>query len=253
MFTPDLDLKVATRCTMFQVQDKTGVDTGDGTKWDGVAGLDSSTLTAANIRIVSPSGTYTDNDVLTDITSPVTDEFWFSDLTGTQVDGLHNLIYTLKTTNIAITAYADYGTTVTGTVLVTSAGHPLVTGMYVNILDGTNYIGEYLVTKIDANTFYITATWVADDGATTGTITYKSTFYPYVYCAIEAGIEKMYANLSRMVIGETRDKYLNDANTADGLFKALKNAASSSNTDALDAILATLNQILDFNDVDPNL
>jgi hypothetical protein len=50
MFTPDLDLKVVTRCGKFSIQDKTGVDTGDGTKWSGVAGLDPSTLTSAILQ-----------------------------------------------------------------------------------------------------------------------------------------------------------------------------------------------------------
>lgn len=252
MFTPDLDLTVAIRCTVFQVKDKTGVDTGDGDKWKNVLGLDPSTLTAANIRIVAPDGTYSDNDVLSDIPIPVTGEFTFSNLTGTEVDGLHNLVYTLKTGDITITAYADYST-VTGTVKATSVGHNLVTGMYVNIITGTNYLGEFHITKIDVDNFYFTANWEGDDGSTTATITYKSTFYPFVYCAIEAAIDKMYANISRLVIGDQRTKYLNDANTVDGLLKSLKSSASSSNTDALDALLAECNQIISYYEVDPNL
>ena len=75
MFTPDLDLQVITRCTKFRIIDNTGVDTGDGDLWDGVAGLDSSTLTSAIIRVVNPSAVYTDYDVLSQIPSPVTGFF----------------------------------------------------------------------------------------------------------------------------------------------------------------------------------
>lgn len=254
MFTPDLDLKVVTRCSKFSIQDKTGVDTGDGKKWSGVAGLDPSTLTSAIIQIINPSGVESDEyDILSQIPNPVTDNWWFNDLTGTSVDGLHNIIYKLKTTDIAITAFSNYGSTVYGTVRATSATHGLVTGMYVDITGSTNYNGEHYVTRIDANTFYFTDTWVSNDGSCTGTKEYKSTFYPYVYCASEAGIDKMFANLARIVPGTTRKKYLDDALTAWGLLESLKSAITSSNTDALDVIQAEINQILDYYEVDPNL
>lgn len=254
MFTPDLDLKVVTRCSKFSIQDKTGVDTGDGDKWSGVAGLDPSTLTSAIIQIINPSGVASEEyDILSQVPSPVTGTWWYNDITGTNVDGLHNIIYKLQTTDINITAFADYGTTVHGTVLVTAATHGLVTGMYIEISGSTNYDGLYYVTKVNDNQFYITATWVSDDGACTGTKTYKSIFYPYVYCAAEAGVDKMYALLARMVPGETRKKYQDDANTAWALLQSLKSAISSSNTTALAAIQAEINQILVFYDVDPNL
>jgi len=253
MFTPDLDLRVATRCTIFQVQDKTGVDTGAGDKWSGVAGLDPSTLTAAVVRVINPSGDYTDHDILSQIPVPVLDSFWFNDMTGTGVDGLHNLVYTLKSTDITITAFADYGSTITGTVKATSVAHDLETGMYVTIAASTSYNGQFLVTRIDADNFYFTAVWLSDDGSTAATITYKSTFYPYVYCRAEAGIDKMFAIVSRMIPGPERTSYLDDANTAKGLLWALRSAMTSSNVDALDAILAEINQILSYYEVDANI
>jgi hypothetical protein len=64
-----------------------------------------------------------------------------------------------------ITAYADYSGTVAGTVLVTSAGHGLSTGDFVVIRGTTNYNGVFQATVVDASNFYITVTWVADDGA----------------------------------------------------------------------------------------
>lgn len=254
MFTPDLDLRVITRCTEFRIKDATGVDTGDGDAWSGVSGLDPSTLTAATIQIINPSGTtIATYDVLSQIPDPVTGEFWFDATGGSEVDGLHNLVYTLKTTDVAVSAYADYSATVNGTTLVTSTGHGMVTGNYVDITGATNYSGMYYVTRVSADTFYISEDFVADDGASTGTIAYKSTFYPYVYCAAQAGIEKMYSNLAMMTAGATRKQYRDDANAAYGLLMSLKSAISSSNTTALTNILAEINQILDFYDIDPNL
>ncbi len=74
-------------------------------------------------------------------------------------------LYSLKPTSKAITAFADYSGTVAGTVKATSAGHGLPAGTTANIaISGTiNYDGFYTVTYIDANSFYFTATWVAND------------------------------------------------------------------------------------------
>jgi len=253
MFTPDLDLQVVTRCTKFRIIDNTGVDTGDGDKWDGVSGLDSSTLTSAVIRVVNPSSVYTDYNVLSQIVNPVTGPIQFNDYTGTRVDGLHNLIYRLKTADKAISAYADYNATVPNTTKVTSASHAMATGNYVSISGTEQYDGEYYVTVIDTSNYYISKAFVTDEGASTGTTMYINYFYPYVYCEAEAGITKMHANVSQMVAGDARDKYLKNAETAKGLFNSLKSAITSSNVDALDALLAQINQILSFNNVDPQI
>lgn len=65
----------------------------------------------------------------------------------------------------AITAYADYSGTVAGTVLVSDAGHGLSTGDIITIRGSTNYNGIFAVTVVSVDTFYITNTWVVDDGA----------------------------------------------------------------------------------------
>lgn len=65
----------------------------------------------------------------------------------------------------AITAYADYGGTVAGTVKATDAGHGLSTGDIISIRGTTNYNGIFQITVIDSDNFYFTDTWVADDGA----------------------------------------------------------------------------------------
>lgn len=69
----------------------------------------------------------------------------------------------------AISAFADYGGTVAGAVAVISAGHGLITGNIITITGSTNYNGVFCVTYIDANTFYVIDTWVANDGASTWT------------------------------------------------------------------------------------
>ena len=96
MFEPNLDLQVVKRCSSFRIYDRTGVDTGDGDKWDGISGLSSSTLTSAVITIVYTDSTTTDEDVLSQIPVPVTGEFTFGDIDGVYVDGLYNLVYKLK-------------------------------------------------------------------------------------------------------------------------------------------------------------
>jgi len=252
MFDPNLDLQVVKRCSSFRIHDKTGVDTGSGDKWDGVSGLVASTLTSGIITIVDTNGGETDNDILSQIATPVTGEFTFNDINGTYVDGLYNLVYKLKTTDFAISAYSDYGLTVDSTVLVTATGHGLTTGLYASITGTTNYNGDYYATLVNANSFYIAADWVADDGASTGTTMYQSTFYPYVHCRAESGINAMYAQLSRMTPGPERDQYQADADTAWGLLQSLKSAITSSNVDALDDILAEINQVLDFRGIEVN-
>jgi hypothetical protein len=62
-----------------------------------------------------------------------------------------------------IASIADYSGTVAGTVKVTDTAHGLLTGNIVSITGTTNYNGIYTVTKIDANSFYITATWGATE------------------------------------------------------------------------------------------
>jgi hypothetical protein len=75
-----------------------------------------------------------------------------------------NALYNVKPTSKAITAFADYGGTVLGTVKATSVGHGLtgtVTG--IRISGTTNYNGLYTITVIDVDNFYFTDTWVTND------------------------------------------------------------------------------------------
>ena len=253
MFTPNLDLSVVTRCSKFRIYDKTGIDTGDGKGWNASTGPSAALLSSAIIRIIHPDATYVDVDVLSQIPTPVAGEFLFSDITGTYLDGLYNLNYKLKTTDITILSFLDYSATISGTTKVNSVANGITTGMYASITGTTNYNGDFYATRIDNDNFYITKAFVTDDGVSTGTKMYQSIFYPYVYCRAEAGINTLYANISRMVEGPTRDKYMDEANTLQGLLNSLKSAITSSNTNALDNLLAEINQLLDFREIEVNL
>lgn len=70
------------------------------------------------------------------------------------------------TTSGAITAFADAGG---GEVTVTDVAHGMQTGNTVTIIGTTSYNGTFVITKVDADNFKITDTWVADDATGTWT------------------------------------------------------------------------------------
>lgn len=252
MFTPSLDLDVVTKCGVFRITDDTGADTGDGTKWDGVAGLASATVSEAVITITNPAGTDSDEDVTTQITgaSPITGDLQFDDISGTYADGLYTFTYKVSTTTLSITAFTDYSGTVPGTVRATSVGHNLTTGMWVEFPAGHTYSDTYQITTVGLNNFYFTETY--DAGATTPvTVTrqYRGVFYPYVYCNAEAYIDAGFAAAAAMVQGTERDEYIKNLQMADGLLSALKSSITSANTTAMAALLARINQIVSFLDI----
>ena len=85
-----------------------------------------------------------------------------------QADTLYSHNSQPYATSHTITAFADYGATVAGTVLVTSATHNLPAGTSAVTISGTtHYNGSFTATKVGADTFYITVTWVSDDAAGT--------------------------------------------------------------------------------------
>jgi hypothetical protein len=81
----------------------------------------------------------------------------------------------------AITAFANYASIVTGTVLVTTrTSHNLITGNDIEIGDTTSYDGGYeQITKVSPSQFYMTDTFVADDA--TGKVYWVSDNYSYRY------------------------------------------------------------------------
>ena len=68
----------------------------------------------------------------------------------------------------SITAFADYSGTVAGTVLATDALHPYISGDAINIKDGSvgSYDATQVITVVDANSYYFTATFVSTETAT---------------------------------------------------------------------------------------
>jgi hypothetical protein len=71
-----------------------------------------------------------------------------------------------------ITTFANYTSTVSGTTLVTDASHGLATNDRITITSSPDSYydtassdsdGKYSITKVDANNFYITATYSAED------------------------------------------------------------------------------------------
>ena len=72
----------------------------------------------------------------------------------------------------AITAFADYSGTVSGTVSASAVGHGLVSGERGNISD-TVYDNDHVITRIDDDTFYFTATFTATDTGTVKWISFR--------------------------------------------------------------------------------
>lgn len=250
-FTPSLSIDVGTRCTVFSITDDTGVDTGDSDKWDGVSGLVAATVTEAIITVTNPAGTDTDEDVTAQIPTPVLGNIVFNDIVGTYDDGYYTFTYKVSTVTIAVTALADYSTTVSGTVKGTCVGHLLQTGMWVVIPVGHAYAGSYQITRIDADNFYFTATYDATATVPVNTITqYRGVFYQVVYCNAEAYISKGFADYANMTAGVARDNYLDNILRADGLLEVLKSAKTSSNAEAMLELITRINSIVEFLEVD---
>ncbi len=62
-----------------------------------------------------------------------------------------------------IESIVDYDATVTGTILITSSGHNLRTSDDIIISGTVDYDGDYSITKVDADTFYVTIAHVTDE------------------------------------------------------------------------------------------
>lgn len=65
------------------------------------------------------------------------------------------------------------------TTTVTSTTHGLVTNDLATITDTTNYNGDFVITKVDTNSFTIVKAFVADDA--TGTVSWTSHKFAYRY------------------------------------------------------------------------
>ncbi len=107
--------------------------------------------------------------ILDEVTAKGPEDGWKFATTRTAVD----------VESTTITAFADYSSTVSGTVSCTAAGHNLDSGERANISGTTSYNSDYVITKIDADSFYFTETFVADDA--TGTVRWISFQAQYRY------------------------------------------------------------------------
>jgi hypothetical protein len=107
-----------------------------------------------------------------------------------------------------ITAFTDYASIVTGTVLVTTkTAHNLVSGNDAEIGDTTNYDDTYTqITAVSPSQFYMTDTFVADDA--TGKVYWISDNYAYRY--------KIPADSERVVDVKVGGVELNDWIEEDG-------------------------------------
>jgi len=102
----------------------------------------------------------------------------------------------------------------------------------------------------------ISATWI--DGSydirysvNTGSGAVTTDFDFYVYCNVQACVDAMFAKLSTMACTTVtatadRDRLLANAQTADGLLTSLKSAIASSNTTAMNSLLARIQRICAF-------
>lgn len=257
MFTPRIELDVLTKATVLRFKDVTGEDTVYATAttgWDGDAGIDSTTVSAAELTVTDPNGDEIVIDCLADILAadPITsdDEIVFDDETGEWVDGFYDVTYDVYMVADAYTAVADYSGTVTGTVQVTAAGHAVVTGQKVTIAGVSgDYDGDYAAVKIDANSFYIYATFTATDS---GNFTpyYSNDFTPFVYSNAEMAIERMYVTYAQMAEGSEADEYLKQCEELMGLLNSLKSALAASTTAVVNNIYGRITRILDFNSIE---
>jgi len=253
MFTPILDLEVLNKATELRFTDVTGPDTGDGKKWDGIGGLNSTTVSLATLTVTDPNGTvYSALDVTALITGswPVTGDIVFTDINGQWIDGYYSVGYKVWIAPTAITSFDDYSGTVSGTIRVHSMAHNILTGMYVTIagVAGT-YDGFHSATRIDANTYYIYGTFTVTD---TGTSTpcYYNVYAPFVFANVEMAVTKMFANFCNMDEGPEADEYMKQADLLHGLLLGLRSALMTTTTARINNIYGRITRILDFNSIE---
>ena len=254
MFTPILDLEVLTKATVLRFTDVTGIDTGADTKWDGAGTTSSASVTKAELTVTDPNGTDTTISVglLINAAWPVTagEEIVFTDIPGEWIDGFYSVEYNVWMTVSNFISVANYAMTVPGTVLITAIGHSVHTGQKVTIV-GVNgyYDGDYDATYVNANSFYISATFtLTDDG--TATPYYSTTFHPFVFANVEMAIERMLATFANMDESVEGDDYLKQVILLNGLLWALRSAITTTTVARINNIYGRITRILDFHNIE---
>ena len=254
MFTPVLDLEVLQKATILRFTDVTGVDTGGDTKWDGLGSTSSASVSAATLTVTDPNGSVSTIDVgaLINAAWPVEadEDIVFTDIEGEWCDGFYTVVYNVWIAPLAFTAVADYSGTVSGTVLITAAAHTVQTGMKVTIegVLGT-YDGEYDAVYVDANHFYIYATWSVTDSGT-ATPYFSNTFSPFVFANVEMAIDRMLATFANMDESVEGDEYLRQVLFLKGLLMALRSAITTTTATRINNIYGRITRILDFHGIE---
>ena len=252
MFTPIIDLSVLTKATILRFTDCTGTDIGDGTKWDGIGGLPSLSVTDATLTVTDPNGDIYILNVLAEINAawPVLDDILFPDITGEWVDGYYTVQYDVWITPTVILDITDYSATISGTVKVHSVNHGVQTGMKATIIGALGrYDGFYSATYIDADNYYIVADYVGDD---TGTSTrcHSNSFTPHVFANVEMAVNKMLATFANMDEGPEADEYMKQITLVHGLLLALRSAIMTTTATKVNNIYGRITRILDFNSIE---
>jgi phage tail sheath protein FI len=111
------------------------------------------------------------NNYYKDVINSSSNWVWWSDHpAGDDVDSLFVSSFAITPSSKDISAFANYNSTVAGTVKATSTAHGLVGTSSQVIAGTTNYNGTYLITVIDADNFYFTHAWVATETGTFSTV-----------------------------------------------------------------------------------
>lgn len=109
--------------------------------------------------------------------------------------------------------------------------------------------GEFTFTDITLDAYsdgITTIVYSVSDGVTT----YSKTSEILFTCEARACIDKMWARNAAAACGNNCEllSLLDDANLAEGLLKSLKSAGACDNEECIASILASINQLCEFND-----
>jgi hypothetical protein len=253
MFTPVLDLEVLQKATILRFTDVTGVDTGTDTKWDGLGSTSSAAVSLAQLTVTDPNGSSETIDCTARINAawPIEadEDIVFADIEGEWPDGFYTVVYNVWMTPFIITSISDYSGTVSGTILITAAGHNVQSGMKVTIGGGSIYDGDYDAIYVDANHFYISSTFIGDSAALCAAY-FSNSYSPFVFANVEMAIDRMLAVFCNMDEGVDGDEYLREILLLKGLLMALRSAITTTTTARINNIYGRITRILDFNGIE---
>ena len=210
-------------------------------------------MTKAEIIIKDPN----DNEYVVDGGAsinnawPVThgDVITFDDVIGRFVDGFYDVTYNVWLA-VANFVYVNDNVDVPGTILITSPGHNVRTGMKVTINGNRGtYDGDYDAVYVNANSFYVLADYVGDDSGI-ATPYHHNRYSPFVFANVEMAIDRMLAVFCNMDEGLQGDKYLEEIMLLKGLLMALRSAIMTTTRERINNIHGRITRILDYNRIE---